>query len=95
MQQMAQQTSDEQAEPGGVQLQLLVRDHPGVLPQVCGLLMRRRFRYQALAYRTEQGRGRLAVTLAPGQRLDQVVKQLQKLYDVQAVEVHDAPAATM
>lgn len=76
---LAQQTA---TAPAAQPIELTLRDHPGTLPQVCGLLMRRGFRYQALSYHASAGEGRLQLTLEPGQREEQLLKFLGGLYDV-------------
>jgi len=75
--------SETRSRPAAERLELLVRDHPGALPQVCGLMMRRRFEYTALSFTAVgDGHATISLVLPPGQRRDQIERQLSKLYDV-------------
>ena len=65
-------------------LELKVNNHPGVMSHVSGLFARRSFNIEGiLCGPVEDGR-RSAMYLLVNEtgRLDQVVKQLEKLYDV-------------
>ena len=66
-------------------LELKVNNHPGVMSHVSGLFARRSFYIEGiLCGPVEDGGGRSAMYLLVNEtgRLDQVVKQLEKLYDV-------------
>ena len=80
----------------GAVLRLLVRNHPGVMSHVCGLFARRGFNVEGILCRPI-GDGTESVILLeirdPG-RLEQVIRQLEKLDDVLAVrEAPDGAAA--
>jgi len=77
-------------------LRLRVRNHPGTMSHVCGLFARRSFNVEGILCRPI-GDGRESVILLeisdPG-RLEQVIRQLEKLDDVLAVrEAPDGAAA--
>ena len=72
-------------------LSLTVNNHPGVMSHVCGLFSRRAFNLEGILcspLHEEGGGGRSRMWLLVGedQRLEQVVRQLEKLHDVLAVE---------
>ena len=78
------------AAPGATVLRLLVRNHPGVLSHVSGLFARRAFNVDGILCLPVEGGARSAILLlvrADG-RLDQLVRQLDKLEDV----LHVAPS---
>ena len=71
-------------------LRLRVRNHPGVLSHVSGLFARRAFNVDGIVCLPLEGGARSAILLlvrADG-RLDQLVRQLDKLEDV----LHVAPS---
>jgi len=72
-------------------LVVTVNDQPGVLLHVCGLFSRRAFRVEGIV-RVPGGDGQTRIWLLVNaeQRLDQLVKQLLKLEDVQNVECRSA-----
>jgi acetolactate synthase-1/3 small subunit len=77
-------------------LHLRVRNHPGAMSHVCGLFARRAFNVEGILCRPV-GDGSESIILlevtAPG-RIEQVIRQLEKLEDVLAVrEAPDAAGA--
>lgn len=72
-------------------LVVTVNDQPGVLLHICGLFSRRAFRVEGIV-RVPGGDGQTRIWLLVNedQRLDQLVKQLLKLEDVQNVECRGA-----
>ena len=76
-------------------ISVTVRDRPGVLLRVAGLIARRSFNIESLsvAQSEEPGFSRLTLVIAGGEdTVEQIQKQLQKLIDVIKVVDHsDAP----
>ncbi len=69
-----------------VAIEICVADHPGSLPQVCGLLARREFRVEALLSLPAPGGRRSVWLLVPDDtRLEQLARQVAKLGDVLGV----------
>lgn len=72
-------------------LELRVRNHPGTMSHVTGLFARRAFNLEAIVC-VPIGDGttsRMLLLVADEPRLEQVERQLEKLYDV--LEVHHRP----
>jgi len=71
-------------------LELTVRDHPGVMSQVCGLFARRAFNVEGIACLPLSGQddgagcglSRIWLLLREDERLTQIVSQVEKLHDV-------------
>lgn len=76
-------------------ISVTVRDRPGVLVRIAGLIARRGFNIESLsvAQSEEEGFSRTTLVLAGGEdSVEQIEKQLQKLIDVIKVVNHsDAP----
>lgn len=76
-------------------ISVTVRDRPGVLVRVAGLIARRSFNIESLsvAQSEQEGFSRLTLVIAGGEdTVEQIQKQLQKLIDVIKVVDHsDAP----
>jgi len=71
-------------------LELLVKNHPGVMTHVCSLFSRRAYNLEGIAV-LPIGDGvmsRIWLKVADASRLDQIIKQLEKLHDVKKVERH-------
>jgi acetolactate synthase-1/3 small subunit len=81
------------AAPDGVVLRLAVRNHPGVLSHVSGLFARRAFNVDGILCLPVGDGARSAILLLvrADDRLEQLVRQLEKLEDV--LEIHPDPAA--
>lgn len=83
-------TSFDRNDNGGAHqvLQLTVNNHPGVMSHICGLFSRRAYNMEGILCLPEgDGRSsRIVIRVADTDRLDQVIKQLGKLEDVQTVE---------
>lgn len=79
-------------ESGNTVLELTVNNHPGVMSHVCGLFARRAFNVEGiLCMPIGDGRhSRIWLQVPRDGRLDQVVKQLEKLEDVHSVAAHGA-----
>ncbi|MCK4837795.1 MAG: acetolactate synthase small subunit [Desulfobulbaceae bacterium] len=73
-------------------LELTVNNHPGVMSHIWGLFSRRAFNMGGiLCMPVDDGRvSRIWIRVDGNGQLEQIVKQLQKLEDVQDVRYHDA-----
>ena len=71
-------------------LELTVNNHPGVMSHICGLFSRRAFNMDGiLCMPSDNGEtSRIWIRTEGNGQLDQIVKQLQKLEDVQSVGFH-------
>jgi acetolactate synthase-1/3 small subunit len=74
-------------------LSLVVRNHPGVMSHVCGLFARRAFNVEGILCVAIDGGTRSAVLLLVNEdeRLEQMIRQLDKLEDV--IDIRRAPQA--
>ncbi|WP_031483412.1 acetolactate synthase small subunit [Maridesulfovibrio frigidus] len=75
-------------------IDLLVRNHAGVMSQITGLFSRRNFNLEGIIC-GPVGKGdesRMILTVADDSKLEQIVLQLEKLYDViEVARVEDSP----
>ncbi len=73
-------------------LQLTVSNHPGVMSHVMGLFARRAFNVDGILCLplADPSRSRIWLRVCEDIRLDQVVRQLEKLADVHEVRRHPA-----
>lgn len=73
-------------------LELTVNNHPGVMSHVCGLFSRRAYNVEGILCMPlgEGARSRIWLLVCEDERLEQMVKQLEKLVDVLAVKRHGA-----
>lgn len=69
-------------------LQLTVRNHAGVMSHICGLLAKRSYNVEGImCFPLPDGQSsQVCLLLDENQRLDQVIKQLDKLMDVLEVQ---------
>jgi acetolactate synthase-1/3 small subunit len=76
-------------------LELTVNNHPGVMSHVCGLFARRAFNVEGiLCMPVGDGRqSRIWLRVPDDRRLEQMIKQLEKLEDVLAVRRHGTDRA--
>lgn len=67
-----------------VRIDLTVKNHPGVMSHVCGLFSRRCFNVEGiLCFPLDDGSiSRIRLWTEEDERLDQLIKQAQKLKDV-------------
>lgn len=75
-------------------IELLVRNHAGVMSQITGLFARRNFNMEGIICGPVQdgGKSRMILTVDDDSKLEQIVLQLEKLYDVLEVrQVKDHP----
>lgn len=79
-----------------VVLELNVNNHPGVMSHVCGLFARRAFNVEAILVLPLGGgeTSRIQLLVDADQRLDQMVKQAEKLRDVHEVQVREAAGSS-
>jgi acetolactate synthase-1/3 small subunit len=73
-------------------LELTVNNHPGVMAHICGLFSRRAYNMGGILCMPINGgqTSRIWIRVDNNRQLDQVVKQLRKLEDVQTVRFHAA-----
>ncbi len=73
-------------------LELTVQNHPGVMTHVCGLFARRAFNVDGILCMPigDATHSRIWLRVQEEQRLEQLVRQMQKLADVLEVRRHDA-----
>lgn len=88
---MPQQMLDDTSAPAiqaGVVLRLVVRNHAGVMSHVCGLFARRAFNLDGiLCLPIDTGeRSALLLLVRDDERLEQTMRQLEKLEDVLVLE---------
>lgn len=80
-------SNDKSSRPGNTVLELRVRNHPGTMSHITGLFARRAFNLEAIVC-VPVGDGATSCMLllvSDGLRLEQVERQLAKLYDVLTV----------
>jgi len=73
-------------------LELQVNNHPGVMSHICGLFSRRAYNLEGIVC-LPIGTGeisRMWLQVNEEQKLEQVIKQVQKLPDVLSVDRHEA-----
>ncbi len=65
-------------------VELIVNNHPGVMSHVAGLFARRAFNLEGIVCGKigDGAKSRMLLLVNDDGRLEQIVKQLQKLYDV-------------
>jgi acetolactate synthase I/III small subunit len=70
-------------------VELIVNNHPGVMSHVAGLFARRAFNLEGIVCGKigDGEKSRMLLLVNDDDRLEQIVKQLQKLYDVLAVSL--------
>lgn len=71
-------------------VELLVRNHPGVMSHITGLFARRAFNLEGIIC-TKVGDGltsKMFLLVKNDAALEQIIKQLEKLYDVLSVTLH-------
>ncbi len=77
-------------------IELKVRNHPGVMSQITGLFARRAFNLEGIVCRPEGDatQSRMVLLVYENPRMDQLIKQLAKLYDVLTVSVEQDRSGT-
>lgn len=77
--------------PAATVLELIVNNHPGVMSHICGLFSRRAYNLEGIVC-MPIGTGetsRMWLQVNEERKLEQVIKQVQKLPDVRSVARHD------
>ena len=71
-------------------VELLVRNHSGVMSHITGLFARRAFNLEGIlcAQIGDGTTSKMFLLVKNDSALDQIIKQLEKLYDVLKVSVH-------
>ncbi len=77
-------------------LELIVRNHPGVMSHVCGLFARRAFNVEGIVCLPISGseQSRIWLQVQAGDQLEQMIRQLEKLEDVISVLKPDLDSDT-
>lgn len=72
-------------------IELSVNNHPGVMSHICGLFARRAYNVEGIACMPVNGgqTSKIWLLVNADDRLDQMIKQVDKLEDVLVVERHD------
>ena len=70
-------------------LDVLVKNHPGVMSHVCGLFSRRAFNVEAILCLPQNGgeESRIWLLVNEDERLEQMIRQMRKLQDVHDVRL--------
>ena len=78
-------------------LDLLVKNHPGVMSHVCGLFSRRAFNVEAILCLPVNGGGesRIWLLVNEDERLEQLIRQMRNLHDVHDVRLLPAAVETV
>ena len=78
-------------------IELIVNNHPGVMSHVAGLFARRAFNLEGIVCRKigDGAKSRMLLLVNNDDRLEQIVKQLQKLYDVLEVSLRSDDSVEM
>ena len=73
-------------------LELTVNNHPGVMSHLCGLFSRRAFNVDGILCMPigDGSKSRIWLRVNEDERLDQMIKQMEKLEDVYTVRRHGA-----
>ncbi len=91
---MIEQVADPLPQAGyaKVVLELDVNNHPGVMSHICNLFARRAFNMEGILCMPLPGgrRSRIWLLVFEDRRLEQMVRQLEKLEDVFSVRPHGA-----
>lgn len=71
-------------------IKLIVRNHPGVMSHITGLFARRAFNLEGIICGTigDGTTSNIFLLVTNDDFLNQIIKQLRKLYDVLEVEIH-------
>ncbi|MTC74918.1 acetolactate synthase small subunit [Providencia sp. wls1919] len=74
-----------------IALELIVRNHPGVMSHICGLFARRAFNVDGILCMPIKDRdeSRIWLLVQKDERLSQMVNQVEKLEDVREVRFSD------
>lgn len=72
-------------------LELIVNNHPGVMSHITGLFSRRGYNMEGILCGRigKSGQSRVFLLLEEQERLEQIVRQLENLYDVDSVMLRE------
>ena len=72
-------------------IELIVNNHPGVMSHITGLFTRRAFNLEGiLCGKIEDGsKSRMYLLVNDDDRLEQIIKQIEKLYDVLEITLRE------
>ena len=72
-------------------IELIVRNHPGVISHITGLFSRRAFNLESIVCGPigDGSQSRMYLLINKEDRLKQMIKQLEKLYDVFEVSIRE------
>ncbi len=72
----------------GILIELTVSNHPGVMSHICGLFSRRAYNLEKILCFPRPGgqESKMWLLVEEEDRLDQVLKQIDKLEDVQTID---------
>ena len=78
-------------------LQLIVRDHPGVMSHVSGLFSRRAYNIEGIlcGKLNDKKHSKIFLQINETEKLDLMIRQIKKLEDVLDAVVHEGEAAKM
>jgi len=78
-------------------LRLTVNNHPGVMTHVCGLFARRAFNVEGILCTPQEDgtTSRIWLVVKRDERLEQMIRQVRKLYDVLEVLAFEADATAL
>jgi len=80
-----------------IRLELTVNNHPGVMSQITGLFSRRAFNLEGILCTglRDDSLSRIILFVTKDERLQQIIKELERLYDVNEVTFKDEPANSL
>lgn len=72
-------------------IELTVRNHPGVMSHITGLFSRRGFNLEGILCGPigDGSQSRMYLLIREDERTEQIIKQLQKLYDILEVKLRE------
>ncbi len=83
---------DKTSEQKNIILELSVNNHPGVMSHICGLFARRAYNLEKILCfpKPNSSESRMWLQVNEEKRLDQVLKQIEKLEDVRHVRYQES-----
>ena len=72
-------------------IELLVNNHPGVMSHITGLFSRRAFNLEGILCGSvgDGSKSKMYLLVQDDAFLEQVIKQVRKLYDVLSIDIHN------
>ena len=70
-------------------IEITARNHPGIIPFVAGFFARKNFKLEGIFYNriNTESKSKIYVLVCQSSNLEQIEKQLSKLYDIFHVEI--------